>query len=126
MTHVEYFEADDGTMFDDEFDCYQYELELRAKTLTTDLFFFDSHHNALPLTRLGYEDSYYVCVNTEEASEYLNDLAGFTGQCPPWGSNNEPRPGKWVYVEGGPVGWLEFGELEDFYNTCEAVFNSVP
>ena len=128
MKHVEYYLADDGTEFDYESDCYQYELELKTKTLTNDLFFLNSHHDVLPLTSAGYEQAIYVCANTEEAAQYLDELAAAVGLSTPWRYREGPRPGRWIYVEGEArhFDWLDFGDLEDFYNTCETAFNSVP
>ena len=128
MKHISYFEAFDGKQFDDEQECYEYELELKAKTLTEDLFFLNSRHDILPLSTAGYEQAVYVRVNTEESAQYLEELAVTVGLATPWGYDNAPRPGKWIYVEDEArhFDWLEFGDLEDFYNTCEVVFNSVP
>lgn len=128
MKHISYFEAFDGKQFNDEQECFEYELELKAEKLTEDLLLWSHHHDVLPLTSAGYEEAMYVCANTEEAGRYLDDLAGTVGLSPPWGYGNAPRSGKWVYVgdEARGFDWLEFGELEDFYNTCEIVFNSAP
>lgn len=128
MKHISYFEAFDGKQFDDEQECYEYELEQKAEKLTGDVILWNHSHNILPLSTAGYEEAMYVQVNTEEGAQYLEELAASVGLATPWGYGNAPRPGKWVYVEGEArhYDWLDFYDLEDFYNTCEIVFNSAP
>lgn len=74
--------ADDGTQFDDETDCEDYEWKLYHPHLK-DVRVFDKDGNEF--TNIFEEDTYNysekVIVPTDEAAKELQDLADYTGYC---------------------------------------------
>ena len=72
------FKAIDGTIFNDEDECIDYERKLNAKGRQIRLY--DSNLNPLEYCHCSLDDCFYIYVETEEDFDFVyNDLAE-TGQ----------------------------------------------
>ena len=89
--------ADDGTEFNDEFECRHYEWILNHPNIK-DIRLFDKNGNEL--TDIFSEDEYdnteRVFVLSKKAAEDLQALAEYTGYCC-YGSITDC--GEWVFIE---------------------------
>ena len=78
------YEAFDGTQFDNEFDCEDYEWKLNHKESLKDLIFYDKDEKVMTDSKLS-EDVYSKVMKIEVLSNYgvqaLKDIADYTGFC---------------------------------------------
>jgi len=87
--------ADDGTQFDNEVDCTDYEWKLNHPNLK-DIFIFDEDGNELKdiFEEDTYNNSMKIIVSTDEAVKDLQELAGYTGYCCYYNIN---KVGEWIF-----------------------------
>ena len=74
--------ADDGTTFDDEYDCEHYEFVLRHPYLGN-ILFLDENKKQIKnfMLQESYECTDYVIVHSNDELSALHELASFTGFC---------------------------------------------
>lgn len=92
--------ADDGTQFDDEYDCKDYEWKLNHSHLK-DVHIFDKDGKEFEniLSDDAYHYSAKIVVTSNEAVKGLRDLANYTGYC--------------YYEQVNKVGEWRFDEAEE-------------
>ena len=95
--------ADDGTEFDDEIDCENYEWKLKHPHLN-DVHIFDEHDNEFKniFEEASYDYSTKIIITTEEALKDFQEFAKYTGFiC----YENIDKVGEWKFDdnEGGFV-----------------------
>ena len=99
------YEADDGTRFDDRFDCEFYEETKRHHHLK-DVTFYDKEGKPYSIDGNGYDDwvddrIYYECygidIHNDEELEDVIWLGEYTGWCEFYEFFNEP--GHWMRKE---------------------------
>ena len=95
MKHI--YEAFDGTQFDDEYDCYQYEWKHSHPHLN-EIKFLDKNNNELKnfLSDDAYNKTDTIIVPSEECVKELEDLVEHTGFM---SYESIDRPGIWVYCQ---------------------------
>lgn len=72
------FIADDGTVFDDEWDCQDY--EFRKSIDFESIEIYDQYRTRYdPLSEDGYNKAVKIIVKTEKAVSDLNKIAKYTG-----------------------------------------------
>lgn len=109
MQLVQYYLADDGTKFDDEEECLDYEAELRAKSFKDTAFFLDENGRKLPLNREGFDEAIFMKAITDAAAQFLaEDLIDPL----PWRFGEAPKAGAWVWMDNR---WVSIGEIEKMY-----------
>lgn len=85
--------ADDGTQFDDEWDCKDY--EFRKNLDLDDIEMHDKDSNRLdPMTEETYDTVMRIVIKTEKAVEDLAKIEKYTGFIAYADVN---APGVWVY-----------------------------
>ena len=62
MKNIIKYVADDGTIFEDEDECYEYELSLRVARLKDRVRLFDEEMNELQLTTENFENFYHIAI----------------------------------------------------------------
>jgi hypothetical protein len=74
--------ADDGSLFDNEYDCEAYEWKLNHPHLK-DIHAFDKDGNEFAdiFSEDTYNYSEKIIVSSEEAAKDMRDLAKYTGYC---------------------------------------------
>lgn len=89
MKHIEYYVADDGTQFDDEYECKIYE-ELKQMgdiDISGHLKVFDSDKNPMKVGNFNEEEwqnlCWYFIVYDDIGYEYLDKCREWTGICFP-------------------------------------------
>lgn len=74
--------ADDGTQFDDEFECRDYEWKLNHPNLKdVHIFDNDGHEFENIFSEDAYNYSAKIVVLSDDAAKELRDLANYTGYC---------------------------------------------
>lgn len=92
MEHIEYFLANDGTRFDDEEECLDYEFRQMLFPLKNDLQFFNSKQE--PITSADYLDRIcYIIVKTDKALKTMYKIFDYYGII----SDNIDRPSVYRY-----------------------------
>jgi hypothetical protein len=120
------YEAFDGTVFEDEDECREYEIKEKAKTLS--LTMLDHKWNVLNNDKeTSYECAFALIVNKKEDIEFINELAREQGYSTPWSmawgrkGECEEKLGVYVYDENHDR-WVnfdeKFAEIKDIYNRC--------
>jgi hypothetical protein len=90
--------ADDGTQFDDEYDCQDYEWKLKHPGLK-DIIFYDMKDDVLEdiFSQTTYEDTMKIVVSTDEAVKDLYELGRYYGWC---AYEDVTEAGTWVWENG--------------------------
>ena len=108
MKEIHYYLAEDGTKFDDRWDCMRYERQKQLEECKDDFQFFDYDRRPIALEDATTENVYYIVVNTNRAAEVVGNW--FTDDCcvDPFDGFYEECIGTWVYKDDE---WLKL-ELE--------------
>ena len=86
--------ADDGTEFDNEWDCGDYEWRQNHKALNS-IIFLDENNNVLndPMSDETYNNAETIVVPTDEAAKELRELGEYCG----WFYDSITSAGTWVF-----------------------------
>lgn len=128
MKRVEYYLADDGTKFDTQWECEQYERECLD---FTGLHVYDHEGKPIDLKEKSTERACYLYCETDASAEVFAKLCERDQTLTPWdgswgsAENASPHSGRWFWDDG--TCWVEFsfwkqGWLEEIARK-EAVFN---
>jgi hypothetical protein len=123
------YEAFDGTIFEDEDECREYEMKEKVKT--SSLTMLNYKWEALDNNKaISFEEAVALIVNKQEDIDFVKELAkeyGYT--CPwsrSWSSSNsicEEKLGVYVYDEDNDR-WVNFDDkfamIRDIYTKCLA------
>lgn len=118
MTKRVTYIADDGTEFKDECECFDYELSLKAKGFADSAFMLSSQGNPLPLVEYSYETVRFIIAKTQEAADFLYELADgkwFT----PWHATTV-KPGGWALMCEDE--WVSMEELASAHQMLAKYF----
>ena len=117
MREVCYWEADDGTEFENERDCFNYEFNQKIKDMIgKDLRIFDDKYKEI--TNCTYESVYNAFgfqVLTIEGAKFLVKWSdGYEMPFKSWDikDKGEGLLGIWVYEALGYGGWLHLDEFK--------------
>lgn len=108
--------AEDGTEFDDDFDCKKYELELQGKGLN--IICLDRDKDPIKLGDTG--DVFYVNLPTQRCVEYFNKIAEY------YGYPTIETIGEWFYDESQEEWSSIYAEIEYLQykiNELKSLFN---
>lgn len=120
MTEIIIYRADDGTEFEDEWDCQKYEWEQSCKDV--DYTLLGNHFQILPTDETSsYEDAFFIFIPTQQSASELyanwdTDMIG--AECPPflfWRGNQTIELGLWVWDEDYEK-WYHLGKRIDELN----------
>ena len=117
MTEIIIYRADDGTDFEDEWDCQKYEWEQSCKDV--DYALLGNHFQILPTDETGsYEDAFFIFVPTQQSAFALSanwDTDMISAECPsflPWRGDQNIELGLWVWDEDFEK-WYHLGKKID-------------
>lgn len=71
MEEITMFRTDDGKMFEDEDECYEYESELAANKVKGQIALFDVNRKPLPINPREVDGVFYARIDTEEAFDWF-------------------------------------------------------
>lgn len=81
--------ADDGTTFEDEDECLEYERTLMLKKYEHDIHMWDNEFQPIPITDPKALDKiYYLTCDTAEAVEVMNNWFEYMGYSSPFEGGN--------------------------------------
>ena len=114
--HIKYtYEAIDGTMFDNEDKCQEYEDALIAKDATIRMY--NAKLELLPNNCPGFDEAVYLNIQTEKDIEFIEHLCKVEGIWSPWKEQTrggrivspERKPGVYRYDNNIEL-WINMGE----------------
>lgn len=128
MTEITIYRADDGTDFEDESECIEYEWGSKASKVHFTLL--SHNHRILPTDRRdSYNDCFYVFVPNNVALKELRQVWDgdvVDSYLPDAFSEWDAQPGLYVYDEIGDE-WYHLGtriaELQDVADTAMKAIN---
>ncbi len=99
MQIIKTYIAEDGTKFDNEWECAEHEEKLTAQKFADTAFIYDKDGNPLPMVASGFETAVYLVAKTDEAAAFMAEL--FKDWCNPWWNSCEAvAAGCWVSPDG--------------------------
>ena len=119
MKEIHYYVADDGTKFNEEKECFNYEFNQKIKGIVnTDLKMFDENYEKI--TNYTYDsisEAYAIQVLTIKGAEFLVNWADEWGIETPFDSwdiknKDEDLLGTWVYDALDYGGWTHLDKLK--------------
>ena len=125
MIEIRFWQADDGTKFDDEYDCVQYE---RAKLLEKhkdEFKFFDYNKCPISLENATTENVHYIIIKSKCAAEVIGNWFNSDGCLDPFDGVYDECIGTWVWGEMIDQGdeWVKLELLAEQLQTLIAEIN---
>lgn len=117
MTTQIIYIAEDGKTFNNEEECYKYELSLKSAQFCNEAFLYDEEGRPLPLTDEGFSDAFFIKCKTDEAAQFMKDA--FTGN---WVSPWDSRPamaGCWIFRDY--IWWQPIDEFLAMYDIAKNI-----
>lgn len=109
--------ADDGTVFEDEYECLEYERTLILKKCEHDIHMWDNEFQPIPITDSQALDKvYYLTCDTAEAVEAMNDWFEHMGYSSPFEGNKS-----FADMAGRHYYWQDNDEWYEADNLIEKV-----
>lgn len=99
MKEIYYVVADDGTRFDDKWDCIQYERQKALEKFKDDFQFFDYYKKPIPIEEATTEKVMYIVIKTDKCAEIIGDWFSKDDCIDPFDGFYEDVVGTWVYGE---------------------------
>lgn len=122
MIEICYYKADDGTRFDDRWECIQYERQKALEKFKDDFQFFDYNRCPIFLDNADTEKVTYIVVKNARCAEAIDEWFNSDSCVAPFDGFYEEVVGTWVYGEVIDKGdeWckleLEVEKLQDIIN----------
>lgn len=115
MTTVTTYIAEDGTKFDSEWECMDYEAEQEAKEYADTAFLFDDKGERLSLHSDSFNEAFFIKATTNEAAQFMAER--FEGWSTPWYDRGiAPQAGMWVFFNEE---WTALEEIEHAYKMMQ-------
>ena len=97
MRKITFYFADDDTVFNDRFECEEYELKQKVQRASSELAFYDEGMSKIPNpdTILDGDTVFFVRINNEDGLKIVQELDEWNGMYR--GINSV---GMWRYVTG--------------------------
>ena len=131
MREITIWDADDGTKFDDEYECAEYEFAQQVKKHRKCFGLLGSQYNLLDPTKPGsYEDAYFIYLPNSESAEILRNLYSndsvVSANVPDFLNDWSVDAGLWAYDDDDD-NWYHLGgkiaELQDMADQCMETVN---
>ena len=97
MKTVIYYVADDGTKFDDEYECAQYERKKLLEEHKDEFQFFSYRKNLIPIEEAITEDVMYIVIKAEGCAEAIGEWFKRDECDDPFYGVYDKCVGTWVY-----------------------------
>lgn len=131
MREITIWEADDGTKFDDEYECAEYEFAQQVKKHRKCFGLLGSQYNLLdPAKPESYEDAYFIYLPNSESAKILRNLycnnSVLSVYVPDFLNDWNVDAGLWAY-DDNDNNWYHLGnkiaELQDMADQCMETIN---
>ena len=113
MIEIRFWQADDWTKFEDEYDCIRYERQKKLEEYKDDFVFYDKQKNVIPPEEAKTEEVDIIVIKTPASAEYVGEWFEDDGCNNPFcGCRFGDEVGTWVYGDLLEMGdeWIK---LED-------------
>lgn len=98
MTEIRYWVADDGTKFEYEYDCIQYERKKKLEEFKDDFVLYDSHMDIIPFENADCGNISIMVIKSFAVAEYIRKWFNDEGYCNPFCDCEFGQEiGTWVY-----------------------------
>ena len=114
MKEIYYCLAEDGTKFDDRWDCIAYERRLNLEKHKDEFVFLDYRKNVIPIEQATTEEVMYIIVKNAKCAEAIGEWFESDSCQSPFEGFYYEVEGTWVYgdiLNEGSDEWLKL-ELE--------------
>jgi len=113
MEKITFYRAVDGTEWEDEEDCLNHEMELRAGPLMSEFAMYDYDRNHLEFSsNLNSDRIVFITIDSEKAGLFVNEWLDSQGcELIPFDENN-PICGLWRWIETRYSGYWSRWETE--------------
>ena len=116
MKEIYYCLADDGTKFDDRWECLQYERQLVLKEWKDDFVFLDSNKKVIPIEKAKTGDVFYIIIKNKRCAPAIGGWFEEDGCYDPFdGMYDKTVEGTWVWgdiIDKGEEYYLVEFEIE--------------
>ena len=120
MQEVRYWLANDGTKFDDEYDCIRYERKKKLEDYKDDFVFYDEQKNIIFPEEANADQIFIVVIKTPDAAKSVGEWFEDDGCYSPFdGCEIGHEVGTWVYGDLLEMGdeWIKLeSEIERLQN----------
>ena len=99
MTEIRYWVAEDGTKFDDEWECAQYERKIKLEKYKDDFVFLDHRKDTIPIEEVTTSEVIYIIVKNDRCAEAIGEWFISDECADPFDGVYEQCVGTWVYGE---------------------------
>ena len=100
MKEVLYYVADDGTRFDDRWDCLQYERRTILNEWKDDFVFLNRNKEIIPIEEARTEDVFYIIIKHRRCAPAIGGWFEEDGCLDPFdGMYDKTVEGTWVWGE---------------------------
>ena len=100
MTEIRYWIADDGTKFEYEDDCIQYERKKKLEEFKDDFVLYDSHMDIIPFEKAECGEISIMVIKSFAVAEYIRQWFNDEGYYSPFNKYAFGQEiGTWVYSE---------------------------
>lgn len=125
MIEIRYWVADDGTKFDDEYDCIQYERKKKLEEYKDDFVLYDEQINIIFPEEANTKQVCIIVVKTHAAAECISEWFNDEGYCNPFCDCELGQEiGTWVYGDMIDEGdeWIKLEDkIEKLQNLIDRV-----
>ena len=113
MTEIRYWIAEDGTKFEDEWECIEYERKIKLEKYKDDFVFLDHRKDIIPIEEVTTAEVIYIIVKNDRCAETIGEWFTSDACVDPFEGVYEHCVGTWVYGEVIDKGdeWIKL-ELE--------------
>lgn len=124
------YKADDGTIFEDEYECIHYEDALKYEDVT-DVIFADINGKIFCLSEALKDDKfdrcYFIYAKNYEAWAIANDaIINKIGlEFPEWGMEDKSTSRCWYWMNGYCDGWVDFNEQYKSFEERKNIFRTM-
>lgn len=117
MKVISQYIAEDGTIFEFESDCIQYERKLKLKKYLGDILLLDYDGEKIDNPVREADRICYIYIRTDDAAECLEEV--IRGIYLPWDcEGNEPHAGAWAW-DNDSDRWISLEELRSLLDNIE-------
>ena len=99
MKEIYYCVAEDGTKFDDRWDCIAYERQLNLKKHKDDFIFLDHRKDVIPIEEVTTAEVIYIIIKNDRCAEAISKWFTNDACVDPFDGVYEQCVGTWVYGE---------------------------
>ena len=130
MQEIIIYRADDGTEFDDEYDCREYEWQ-QSFDGSTEFVLLDGKRRRLdPVDTSSYDNAWFIFVPNKTAYRQLQQAwdGDWIDACSPNFLEEEPKFGLWAYDENisRDDGWYHVGDyIQRFQTMANQIMDAI-